>query len=363
MMPLSFKFYTTSEYFDELLAGISAAGPGDSIRLASMSFRVGDYKVNSIVSELAAAAGRGAKVWLAIDAYTFLNRESRLPGPLFYSGKLRARMPKSFAAKYEALQLIEQNGGRSRIINVPGRRFSNPVAGRNHIKLAVINNRVFVGGCNLSHSNRLDMMVGFEDKTAAKNMAGLFDMVVAAGSTNALGSTDRSFPVDNLTDIYVDSGVKKQSQIYEKAMELIVQAERSVYMVCQYFPYGETAKHLAAAHRRGCDITLVYNHPAKHGRLHSLGHHAVIIKERASAPKSFFEGRLPKTTPFLHAKLVATEKAAIIGSHNFVTAGVNLGTAELALLSKSPIFSKKAVSLINKQLHPHAVKNPDRMLV
>ena len=155
----------------------------------------------------------------------------------------------------------------------------------------------------------------------------------------------------------MDAGVKKKSLIYQKAMEVIDEAQESIYMFCQFFPYGETAKHLAAAHRRGCDITLVFNHPAKHGRLHSPGHHFVIIKEKATAPRTFFEGRLPKNLPFLHAKLIASEKAAIMGSHNFVNAGVNLGTAELALLNRTPSFAKKAVSCINKQIERYSQRS------
>ncbi|HEX5395323.1 MAG TPA: phospholipase D-like domain-containing protein [Candidatus Saccharimonadales bacterium] len=357
-MALSFNFYTTGEYFDELIGSFGAAGQGDSIRLASMAFDLSEPKVIRIIEELAAAAGRGADVSLAIDAYAFLNRDNRLPGPLFYRNKLPARMPKLFAARYEALKTIERAGGRLRIINLPGRRFTNPMGGRNHIKLALINSRVFVGGCNLNSSSHLDMMVGFEQKSAAKKLAGVFDKIMAAGSTEALGNTDVSFKVDAQTEIFIDSGAKKQSLIYNQAMGLLDKANRSVYMFCQYFPYGDTARHLAAAHQRGCDITLVYNHPSKHGRLHSFGHHAIIIKERASAPKSFFAGRLPKSTPYLHAKLIATDKAAILGSHNFVTAGVNLGTAELALVCKSSSFANKALRCINRQLYGSKPQEP-----
>ena len=357
-MALNYKFYSTPEYYQELIARITAAGRGDSVRLASMGLTICADEVSTIMDELARAAGRAADISLAIDAYSFLNRDNRLPGPLFYSKQLPARLSPVFAAKLKAMQAISQAGGRARIINPPGRRFTNPVAGRNHIKLAIINDSVFIGGCNLDPSDRFDMMVSFEDRAAANRMAELFDNIMSAGNTKkALGGADTSFEFDADTEVIVDAGVKKKSLIYQKAMEVIDEAQESIYMFCQFFPYGETAKHLAAAHRRGCDITLVFNHPAKHGRLHSPGHHFVIIKEKATAPRTFFEGRLPKNLPFLHAKLIASEKAAIMGSHNFVNAGVNLGTAELALLNRTPSFAKKAVSCINKQIERYSQRS------
>jgi phosphatidylserine/phosphatidylglycerophosphate/cardiolipin synthase-like enzyme len=349
-MPLKYSFYSTREYYDELINALRKSGKGDSVRLASMGLKITAPEVRTIMEELASAAARGAAVSAAIDAYTFLNRDNRLPGPLFFSKRLPSRLPAIFAAKAQAIEAINQAGGSCQVINLPGRRFSNPVAGRNHIKLAIINRRVFIGGCNLDPSDRFDMMASFEDKAAAERLSAMFDKIMAVGSTSALGTADLSFELDNNSEIYIDAGVKKRSLIYQKAMELIDEAQESVYMFCQFFPYGETARHLAAAHHRGCDITLVFNHPAKHGRLHSPGHHFVIIKEKASAPRTFFEGRLPKSLPYLHAKLIATEQAAIMGSHNFVSAGVNLGTAEIALLSRSPDFAKNAVSCMNKQL-------------
>jgi hypothetical protein len=54
--------------------------------------------------------------------------------------------------------------------------------------------------------------------------------------------------------------------------------------------------------------------------------------------------------PHIHAKLIATERAAMIGSHNYVVQGVSLGTAEAAILRNDPQFSEQAVEVFTKRL-------------
>jgi hypothetical protein len=84
-MPLKYSFYNTREYYDELINALRKSGKGDNIRLASMGLKITAPEVSTIMEELASAAARGAAVAAAIDAYTFLNRDNRLPGPLFFS--------------------------------------------------------------------------------------------------------------------------------------------------------------------------------------------------------------------------------------------------------------------------------------
>jgi hypothetical protein len=59
---------------------------------------------------------------------------------------------------------------------------------------------------------------------------------------------------------------------------------------------------------------------------------------------------LPKTGPGLHAKLIATEKGAIIGSHNYVRTGVQLGTAEIALMRYDTVFARNAIAALRREL-------------
>ena len=75
------------------------------------------------------------------------------------------------------------------------------------------------------------------------------------------------------------------------------------------------------------------------------------MRERMrNLPEHFFAGRLGKLVPKLHAKVLASEKAAIVGSHNYVIQGVNFGTAELALHSMDPAFALAVRNFTNQEI-------------
>ncbi len=54
-------------------------------------------------------------------------------------------------------------------------------------------------------------------------------------------------------------------------------------------------------------------------------------KERLTMPPELFRGEIDPSLPFLHAKIIASETSADAGSHNYISAGVMLGTAEIAI--------------------------------
>jgi len=350
-MPFEFKFYGRIDYYKELLNKISLAGRGDNLRIASMELNVNIPIISQIFNELALAARRGANIKIAIDSYAFLKDENKKLNRYFLLGHLPKQPPDVFKAKFRALQKVEAAGGRYEIVNPPLGYVSNPLAGRNHIKLAIINNGVYLGGCNLESANKVDLMIGFEHQKTAKRLAEIFDKIMNTKSVRlALNEKDISFDVDSDNQILIDAGIKNRSLIYQTALKLIDNAEKSIHFYCQYFPYGTIVKHLVKAYNRGVRVNIIYNHPLKHGLPMSFVHHGVIFKERLGAPSSFFANQLPKYAPYIHAKIIASEKAAIIGSHNLVPAGVKLGTAELALINNSTNFSKKVVVFMNRQL-------------
>ncbi|PJE65256.1 hypothetical protein COU91_02620 [Candidatus Saccharibacteria bacterium CG10_big_fil_rev_8_21_14_0_10_47_8] len=346
----SFSFYDKVGYFRELVRRISVTVKGDRVMLVTMSFKTSIPEVNAIMEELYTAARRGVNVTFCVDANAFLAGSHATPGPLFFSTKLPKRLPSNYRAKYEALEKLKSSGGHYAIINRPSRPFSRPFAGRSHIKMAIINNYIYIGGCNINDINHLDIMLGWNDKLTADFLYRFTNKIVSAQSTELImHGRDLTYILDPNTVIMMDSGKQRQSLIFERAMELIDEAQESVMIACQYFPNSVTAKHLIKAHKRGVKVTIIYNHPSKHGILHSALQHLVVLRERSRTPPALFKEQLPKSTPFLHAKLVATEKAAIIGSHNYVTAGVNFGTAEIALLRHDAEFARQAVSALKMQ--------------
>jgi phosphatidylserine/phosphatidylglycerophosphate/cardiolipin synthase-like enzyme len=149
--------------------------------------------------------------------------------------------------------------------------------------------------------------------------------------------------------ILIDAGVPKQSTIYDHALALIDDAREHIFFTCQYFPGGKTARHLLAAHKRGVDVRIVYSHPLAHG-VKSPGHYLYNARERLRLPAEFFADQRTAKAPLLHAKVIATEKGAIVGSHNYVSQGVWLGTAEIALLNQDPAFAKAVIRKIGSDL-------------
>jgi phosphatidylserine/phosphatidylglycerophosphate/cardiolipin synthase-like enzyme len=356
-MPGRYRFYAKTEYFNELIRLISETGRGDRVALASMSLDTLEPQVNKILEELTRAAARGAQVSLAIDAFSFLTAGQTLrPGPLFWHNRLHGRMSGRFGRQLRSLDKLKLAGGHYAVTNRPTRPFTLPFTGRSHMKFAVINDTIFIGGCNLNAASHHDLMVGWQDANAAGWLYGLAAKMVAAPSVRqALESQDISRPLPDGSKILVDCGVQRQSLVYREALALIDQAEKSIFLACQYHPNSITLKHLTAAVRRGVKVTVVYNNAFKRGIIRGSLHQTVIIRERLRTPASLFNGRRPLNLPYLHAKLLATDKGSIIGSHNFIPAGVNFGTAEIALFNPREQFGKDAI----KALASQSLSQPD----
>jgi phosphatidylserine/phosphatidylglycerophosphate/cardiolipin synthase-like enzyme len=339
MISSKFQFYSRPEYFVDLAERASKAKAGDSITLMTMDFDPARPLIKSLTKELCQAASRGVNVRLIVDAMDFILDKDSKPGPLFYGRELNEHSAGSAGATMAQLEKLRTCGGSYWIINRPSRPFMNPVAGRSHIKLALINDRIYMGGCNLDDETRIDIMAAWEDTETSRWLYELTKKIVKAGNVKeALNGTDVTHQVNEDMTIFVDSGVKKQSVIYDEALACIDDAEESIYITCQYFPGGPTAKHLLAAQKRGANINIVFSGPASHNQ--PLGHYLYNLRERSRMPASFFANQLPSTGPKMHAKIIATENGAMLGSHNYVNMGVNLGTAEIALLCNDVDFSQ-----------------------
>jgi len=316
-----------------------------------MSLDTSEPHVNKILEELSQAAGRGAQVSLAIDAYTFLMAgQSLRPGPLFWRNQLPGRMAGDFRQQLKSLDKLRLAGGHYAVTNQPSRRLSLPFTGRSHMKFAVINDAIFIGGCNLNAMSYHDLMGGWQDADDANWLYNLAAKIAAAPSVRqALDSKDTRRQLADGSKILVDCGVPRQSLIYREALSLIDQADKSIFLACQYHPNSTTLKHLAAAARRGVKVTIAYNNAFKRGVIRGSLHQTVIMRERLRTPAQLFNGRRPLNSPYLHGKLLVTDKGSILGSHNFIPAGVNFGTAEIALLNPNQQFGRQAIKALADQ--------------
>lgn len=354
-----YSFLNRAEYFTALTRAVLDAGAGDPVIVQAMNFNPGDPAVAPLIDALGTAARRGAKVTFLIDAYNFLASSRDTPGPLFYQLSLD-RLHGPYARIMRALETVEAAGGSYCITNIPRRRFSLPVAGRSHIKAGIVGSRVFVGGCNLHKPRDIDVMVTWEDDTAANILRSWLLRIAESGQTRlAFGDVDAEAVLDHQTHLIIDAGVPHQSLIYEEALRLIDEAQEWLFITCQYFPGGPTAKHLTAAAARGVKVEIAYSHPRAHGPMAPVQRLHQLRQRTRRLPSDFFTGRLDRYAPNLHAKVLASEHCAMVGSHNYVIQGVNFGTAELALRSTDPAFARRLCSFIKQQITQAARHNQE----
>ncbi len=348
----SFDFYSKSEYLIDISRRIASTKSGGRIALATMSFEPQYPEIRAVVDELGKAATRGVTVSLAIDAFVFLKGRDKLLGPLFYHAKLPKELSGEFHQKFQLLEELRAKGVSYAITNQPKHAFSNPVAGRSHIKFAIINDRVYVGGCNLNEPENVDIMVGWNAKMFADQLYEFSQRTITSQGTAFMNRRDRVLELEPAMEgvVFIDAGRPRQSIILDQALQLIDQAHKKLLISCQFFPNSTTAHHLLQAHRRGVDVTILFNHPSKFQKHGQPLQYLNVAFEHFRMPAKLFASQLPKTSPYLHAKVIATESAAMVGSHNHIAAGVNFGTAEIALLRRDPIFANAVTQKINAEI-------------
>jgi phosphatidylserine/phosphatidylglycerophosphate/cardiolipin synthase-like enzyme len=331
---------------------VRATKKGERVAVTTMTFIPDEPLIGALMDELGAAARRGVHTYLTVDAYTFLlDAETKLPGPLWFSNDLDRNIKQPYRRWRDVLRNLQKQGVQVAITNRPQRAFSLPQAGRSHIKMAIVDDKLYVGGCNLYGPDEISLMVQFESKKTADWLFPFVQKMAETGQTSEVfKGKDLMLQIDDKTELLLDAGVRGQSIIYERALQMVNEARDWLVFTCQYLPHGVTADHLVAALRRGVEVKILFNNPREHGPIEGALEYAARFREKLRLPKSFFAGELPKGAPYLHGKLLASEGGAMVGSHNYVTTGVRLGTPELALLRRDRDFAQNLADFITQQL-------------
>lgn len=337
-----FVLLSKREYLTDLLNRVPKLVRGDRLVVVTHDLDVRQPLIGHLMDTLAAACERGVSTTLLLDERTF---------PVLQSLPFNSRGQRLIRHTRQTLDMLQAAGAAYRVLNQSYGRLINQYAGRSHIKLAIVNDDIYIGGCNLSSPEYIDTMVRWRDVHTADHLYKLMLTMRANGNVRkACHDQDQTFVIDPYTTLLLDAGKPGQSFIYAEAIRLIDEAKEWIFLTCQFFPNSITAKHLALAYRRGVNVSVYFNHPSKHRPGHNVLHHLVLLHERTRHPAALFEQRLRKDMPFLHAKLLATEQAAMIGSHNYVTAGVNFGTAELTLYRRDHEFAHAVTQHLLHQL-------------
>jgi phosphatidylserine/phosphatidylglycerophosphate/cardiolipin synthase-like enzyme len=350
-MAARYTLLNRSDYFEALVKAARSAGKNDRIAITTMTYDPTEPLVARLMRELCGAATRGANVTLLVDAYSMMvNEETKWPGPLWYRPSLRTRMWEPFRGRLAALEALRRDGGAYTVLNMPQTPFSIIPAGRSHIKLAVANDTAFVGGCNLRDVTRLDVMVGWRDGRAADLLYDLALRMHTTGSTRlAFRGEDRSFTISPEATFLLDAGSPKQSLIYDHALALIDDADDWILLTSWFFPGGRTGRHLHEADRRGVKVQIAYCPPRESGRFGYMMSGYTMLQRR-SLPAHFFAASGIEHSRRIHAKMVVSEKGAIVGSHNLITQGITFGTAELSLQVMDPRFAVNLTAFTKRLL-------------
>lgn len=347
-------FYSRPQYFQHLTSFASAAGQGDAITIATMGFKPAYQPVNGLVRSLIGAAQRGAQVTLLVDAFSFMNPDGLAMGPLWYSWSVHHSLSRRFRHKAHLLGELRAAGATVIITNQPGRALSNPVAGRSHIKFALLNDDVFIGGCNLTNPHHVDVMqLRQNDAQLATILRDFVSKVQAQprGSVRAaLGGADQLHTLHDGSTLIIDAGQRKVSSIERHALQLITGAQKEVFITLQYPPYGLLARALDTLRHANVRLQLLYNAPQRFAGPSRVLMAATSVVMAVRTSSLLAVNTLRGSNKYMHAKVLVVDSMVMVGSHNYVNAGVRFGTAEIAIISSDTTLAQQAMQCIRQQL-------------
>lgn len=299
------------------------------------------YFIDTVVSWFTDVAMRGLNVRLNIDTSS---RRGRGAHPYYIDSIMptKGASIRLFQRKLDEqlFSHLQKSGAKVTFINPEAsiaEQLLPTYLGRNHIKMAIVDDVAYVGGLNLADDNfnSTDFVVKITDPAIVAVLAEIFTQVNEQQPT-----VDYEFPLKDGTRIIVDCGKRGQSFILDTAVKLINHAKDSAHAVTLLAPDGRLLNSLYKAHSEGIVVENVTSHPQPARNLFgavNIANYVLLHLREKNIPVRFSkEG--------LHAKLLLIDTdlpqhaVALFGSHNLSERGVQLGTAEIAMVSRNPIL-------------------------
>ena len=326
-----------SEFFSQLTESVSHSSDGEQIALSTMSYEPAEPVTARLIQELAQASLRGSNVNLAIDFYARMFHGKRI-GPFAFN---RAPSTPSLERIDRSVDKLLESGVNFSFINPPQKPVSLIIAGRSHLKVNVVGDRVFLGGPNLHGTDRADLVVDFIDQPSADFLVELVREIIAKGNTkDVLGTSDQVFRLDQQVQMILDCGAKGVSATYEIANEMIDSANERIVFGSQFLPDANLLKKIIKGLKRGTEVTVIGNDSSCHDQMRFVHALRDAPKKRA-LPKQNVVYATNATTPKFHAKGLVCDNKALVGTHNLNSIGVRLGTPEISLVIDDRAFATK----------------------
>lgn len=329
------KILDQNEFFEALSFEVNQASDGDRVAMSTMSYEPAEPITSKLITDLSQASLRGADVHLAIDSYARMYHGKRF-GPITFN---RSAPTDSVQRIDDSVSFLEEAGVECGFVNQPTHAFSLLFAGRSHLKLNIVNDRVFLGGPNLHGTDRADLVADFTDKNTADFLARIIHEVISTGSTDAvLGKQDHVIGLSPEVAMILDSGIKGKSTIYEVANEMLDRVSSRIVLGSQFLPDRALIKKLLKAIKRDVEVTVIGNEASRHDQMR-LAHIVLDARKKIALPRGvlIYAG---SNAPKFHAKGLVCDDEALIGTHNLTNVGVQFGTPEICLAVKNGTFAR-----------------------
>lgn len=222
-----------------------------------------------------------------------------------------------------------------------------PYTGRNHVKLAAIDDSFYIGGSNSTVLSEQDFMVKITDPNLTTHLEWSFDKY-----NDKKIKEDKEIVINEENTLLLDSGIPGRSVIYEHALNLVKQEEESLRLSIQFLPDGELSKGLIEAKRRGVNVEVLTSSQDEILEPTLYLMNRLNVKKLIRNPDKFPVIFLPA---MVHAKALIGSDKTIFGSNNFYEAGVRAGTEEIALESSNPSLIQNLnnfLDMIKNQNYP-----------
>ena len=322
-MTADFKIQNTNEFTLDFKLSIKKAQT--RILIKTMNFEPGKA-INSIIEDLITSSEKGVDVKISLDAiYDKFYR-----GDLILLPSLKGASQEGKIFRHQVTERLRKGGIKVSI----HKAFSFfPLLRRNHIKLYVVDNAVWVGGINFTDQGfrNKDLMIKFTNPAITHRLISLFHKI----NTNQIFQNKRF--LSNIK-ILIDEGRIGKSVIYDTAVDLIKKSQDRIVLSSPFLPSGKLLRTLMEAGKRGIKIRIMTSTNSTNivsfvnniNSLLSFGQ----IKKNNNTEINYYRA--------IHTKaLVVDGKQALFGSHNFSFVGVLLGTTELGIYSDNKLLAQE----------------------
>lgn len=254
----------------------------------------------------------------------------------------RAKIEVAVKKRDQAIVNIRSKGTKINFTNRPNIiEKIIPFLGRNHCKITIIDDNVYIGGINFSDENLV--CIDFVVKLIDKKIASILETLLKQKNKKK----DKEIIVDNETKIFIDSGIPYKSLIFTKVASLIKRSKKNIFHISQFAPDGKLLELFENASIKGIDLKVIIPFENEFGRIfgfiHELNKTFIYLKKN-KLPLFVYPGTV-------HAKLtIIDERYVLFGSHNLSGKGIAAGTNEISILSSNKKLIKNLLKFYKNLL-------------